>query len=75
MEHLGCNITRTGIQPIAEKVQAIQAMKVPKTRKQLRGIIGMINFCRDMWKNRSSLLATFTALTSKNAPHKWTDEN
>ena len=48
MEYLGYNITRTGIQPIAKKVQAIQAIKTPKTRKQLRGFIGMINFYRDM---------------------------
>jgi hypothetical protein len=48
MECLGCNITRTGVQPIAKKVQAIQATKVPKTRKQLRGFIGMINFHRDV---------------------------
>jgi hypothetical protein len=75
MEHSGCNIARTGIQPVAKKVQAIQAIKVPKTRKQLRGFIGMINFCRDMWKNRSSLLAPLTALTSKNVPCKWTDEH
>jgi transposase InsO family protein len=75
MEYLGYNITRTGIQPIAKKVQAIQAIKVPKTRKQLRGFIGMINFYRDMWKNRSSLLAPLTALTSKNVPYKWTDEH
>jgi hypothetical protein len=57
MEYLGYNITRTGIQPIAKKVQAIQAIKTPKTCKKLRGSIGMINFYRDMWKNRASLLA------------------
>jgi hypothetical protein len=30
MEYLGYNVTQTGIQPIATKVQAIQAIKVPK---------------------------------------------
>jgi hypothetical protein len=35
----------------------------------------MINFYRGMWKNRSSLLAPLTALTSKNMPFKWTDEH
>jgi hypothetical protein len=48
---------------------------VPKTHKQLRGFIGMINFYPDMWKNRSSLLAPLTALTSKNIPCEWTDEH
>ena len=75
LEYLGYNITRTGIQPIAKKVQAIQAIKAPKTRKQLRGFIGMINFYRDMWKNRASLLAPLSALTSESVPYVWTDEH
>jgi hypothetical protein len=38
MEYLGYNITQTGIQPIAKKVQgSIQAIKKPKIRKQLGG--------------------------------------
>jgi hypothetical protein len=48
LEYLGYNITRTGIQPIAKKVQVIQAIKTPKTHKQLQGFIVMINFYRDM---------------------------
>jgi hypothetical protein len=75
MEYLGYNITRTGIQPVAKKAQAIQAIKTPKTRKQLRGFIGMINFYRDMWKNRASFLAPLSALTSKNVPCMWTEEH
>jgi hypothetical protein len=75
MECLGYDITQTGVQPIPKKVQAMQAIKTPKTRKQLRGFIGMINFYRDKWKNRASLLAPLTALTSKNVPCSWTDKH
>ena len=35
--------------PIPKKVEAIQSHEVPKTCKQLRQFIGMINFYRDMW--------------------------
>ena len=55
-------------------MQGIINIQAPKTRKELRGFIGMINFYRDMWKNRAKLLAPLTALTSKNVPYKWTDE-
>ena len=55
-------------------MQGIINIQAPKTRKELRGFIGMINFYRDMWKNRAELLASLTALTSKNVPYKWTDE-
>ena len=65
LEYLGYKITRTGIAPITTKVKAIQAIKKPKTRKQLRGFIGMINFYRDMWKQRAGLLAPLSALHCK----------
>jgi hypothetical protein len=61
--------------PITKKVKAIQAIKAPRTRKQLRGFVGMIFFYRDMWKERSGLLAPLTALTSNKIPFKWTDEH
>ena len=35
---------------IPNKFNAIQALAVPKTRKQLRQFIGMINFYPDMWQ-------------------------
>ena len=43
--------------PIAKKVEAVQALVVPKTRKQLRQFIGMINFYCYTWKERSEILA------------------
>ena len=43
-DYLGYHVTRDGVMPIPKKVEAIQALKVPKTRKQLRQFIGMINF-------------------------------
>ena len=53
---------------------AIQVLAVPKTRKQLRQFIGMINFYRDMWQKRSELIAPLTAFTSKNVKYYWKDE-
>ena len=61
--------------PIPKKVEAIQALAVPKTRKQLRQFIGMINFYRDMWQKRSEIIAPLTALTSKNFKYDWKDEH
>ena len=61
--------------PIPKKVEAIQALAVPKTRKQLRQFIGMINFYRDMWKKRSEIIVPLTALTPKNVKYDWKDEH
>ena len=44
IDYLGYHVTREGVMPIPKKVEAIQALAVPKTRKKLRHFIGMINF-------------------------------
>ena len=46
-DYLGYHVTHDGVMPIPKKVEAIQALTVPKTRKQLHQFIGMINFYRD----------------------------
>ena len=65
-DYLGYQVPRDGVMTIPKKVEAIQALAVPKTRKQLRQFIGMINFYRDMWQKRSELLAPLNAIISKN---------
>ena len=72
LEYLGFKITRSGIMPLPDKVQAIQNIAEPKTKKQLRSFIDVINYYRDMWKGRSDLLAPLSAMTSKKAPWNWT---
>ena len=74
-DYLCYHVTRDGFMPIPKKVEAIQALVVPKNRKQLRQFIGMIQFYRDMWQKRSELLAPLTALTSKNVKYDWKDEH
>ena len=68
-DYLGYHVTRDGVMPIPKKVEAIQALAVPKNCKQLRQFIGMINFYHDMWQKRSELLAPLTVLTSKNVKY------
>ena len=45
---LGYHVTCDWFIPIPKKVEAIQALTVPKTRKHLRKFIGMINFYIDI---------------------------
>jgi hypothetical protein len=75
IEYLGYWISKSGIQPIPKKVEAIKNMVRPTTRRELRRFIGMVNYYRDMWVRRSSLLAPLTSMASKNVKFKWTDEH
>ena len=74
LEYLGFKITRNGIMPLPDKVQAIQNLAVPTTKKQLRSFIGVINYYRDMWIHRSDVLTPLTSMTSKQAKWKWDDK-
>ena len=65
VEYLGYVLTKKGVKPQQSKVTSIMNMAIPKTVKQLRGVIGLVNFYRDLWKGRAHHLAPLTKLLSK----------
>ena len=72
MEYLGYILTRTGIKPQPTKVQAILAISMPKSVKDLRRLLGMVQYNRDLWARRSKLLAPLTSLVGVCGPTKVT---
>ena len=75
LEYLGYWITHDGIQPLPKKVAAILNIATPKTHKELRRFIGIINYYQDMWVHCSDALAPLSALTSKNVKWTWTPKH
>jgi hypothetical protein len=74
-KYLGYWLTQDGISPQPKKVEAIHRMTAPTNKKQLRCCLYLVNFYRDMWRQRSHILAPLTKLTSKKeAIFEWTDE-
>ena len=71
LEYLGYWISREGIRPLSKKVEAMNNIATPRTKKQVRSFIGMVNHYRDMWARRSDILAPLSELTSKKAIFKW----
>jgi len=71
LEHLGHWITRTGIEPACDKVKAVLKITEPKTQKELRSFVGVVNCHRDVCVRRSHALAPLAALTSKTTKWKW----
>ena len=72
LEYLGFNVSREGLRPSQKKLEAILQIETPKTQKQLRRFIGMVNYYRDMWPLRSHCLAPLSSLTSAKVKWKWT---
>ena len=74
-EYLGYTLTREGIKPQNNKVQAILALKEPTNVKELRRFLGMVQYYRDMWKKRSEMLAPLTDLVGECGQTKVTKAN
>ncbi len=52
IEYLGYVLTRDGIKPQSNKVQAILAIKQTTGVRQLRHFLGMVQYYRDLWARR-----------------------
>ncbi len=59
-------------------MQAILALNLPKSVKELQRFLGILQYYRDMWAKRSEMLAPLTDLTkatekngTKKKPSRW----
>ena len=48
-----------------KKVQAILAMPTPKSVKELRSFLGMVQYYQDLWARCSEMLAPLTSLVGE----------
>jgi hypothetical protein len=64
-EYLGYILTREGIKPQPKKVQSILALVPPKSVKDLRRFLGMVQYYQDIWARRSEMLAPLTSLVGE----------
>ena len=64
-EYLGYILTRDGIKPQTNKIEAILALKSPTNVKELRRFLGMVQYYRDLWEKRSEMLAPLTDLVGE----------
>ena len=42
--------------PLPDRVQVIKDIAIPTNKKQIRSVIGVINYYRDVWKHKSDTL-------------------
>ncbi len=65
IEYLGYVLTKDGIKPQSNKVQAILAIKPPTRVRELRHFLGMVQYYHDLWARRSDMLAPLTSLVGE----------
>ncbi len=65
IEYLGYVLTKDGIKPQSNKVQAILEIKPPTGVRQLRHFLGMVQYYRDIWARQSNMLAPLNALVGE----------
>ena len=76
IDYLGYIVTPEGVKPNPKKIEAIQNIERPTTVTEVRRLIGMVQYYRDLWPRRSHLLEPFTVISSgkKGTKIKWTPE-
>jgi RNase H-like domain found in reverse transcriptase len=69
--YLGYTLSSKGIKPQYIKIVALLALDKPKNKKQLRSILGFVNFYCQLWYHCSHVISPLAELTSKNAKWAW----
>ena len=71
---LGHIITKDGVKMDPERVQAIQQVPLPQTKKALQSFLGQINFVRRFIPNLAETLKPIQRLLKKDVKFEWTEE-
>ena len=73
---LGHIVDSNGMRPDRNKTEAIAAIPVPKTMKQLRSFVGMTNYYRSFINNYTKVTASLISLVSNDKKKKliWNDD-
>ncbi len=74
VSYLGHVISQKGLQPLPNKVQAIQGAPIPSNIHQLKSYLGLLTYYNRFLPNMSSTLAPLYLLLRKGQPWSWGKE-
>ena len=70
LSHLGFQYSSEGVIPTADKTHSILNWPTPKSAKELRSFLGLVNFYCRFIPQFADIAAPLTSLTSNKAPFK-----
>ncbi|MGH0143181.1 UNVERIFIED_CONTAM: hypothetical protein FKN15_019131 [Acipenser sinensis] len=75
-QYLGFSMGNGRVKPVASKVQALVDTPVPRTKAQVRSLLGLAGYYRRCIPEFSTIVSPLIDLTKKSAPNtvKWSDE-
>ena len=73
-EYLGLIVAQGSVRMDKGKVQGVLDWPVPKTKKELRGFLGFLNFYRRFIQNFAQVARPLNALTSVKKDFEWSTE-
>ena len=71
LEHI---ISKDGIKIDPQRVDAIQKIAIPRTKKEIQSFIGKVNFLRRFISNFAEIMKYITIMLRKENEIKWTSE-
>ena len=71
--YLGFKLTKDGIKPSDSKIKAIQQLAAPKTKREVKGFIGMLSYYRRFIPSLSRIAKPILELTKQSEKFIWSD--
>ena len=75
LDAFGFHISNKGIRPLKTRIEAINAIKSPQTRKQVQSTLASFNYYRNHIRNYSKLTSDLYKLTSDKVKFHWTADH
>ena len=75
VHYLGFLVGTQGVQPLPEKVTAIEALELPKDINELRQFLGLVGFYRKFTPFFTDVVACLNTMLRKGAVFKWTEQS
>ena len=74
IQYLGHLVSGDGIEPLPEKLEAVENMPPPKTPKEVRQFLGLVGYYRKFVPKFADIARPLTNLTKQDIKFEWTDK-